>query len=185
MAIDLARFHATFFEESREGLDIIESGLLSLESGESSAEAINAVFRAAHSIKGGAGTFGFNAVSGFTHHMETLLDGMRAGQRPIDPPSIEVLLGALDVLRGLLNAAEHGEPIDVDAVGRSESRLRALLDGSAGAPNTSNGIVETAKTGSAKATGWKVAFKPDPELFQSGNDPLRIFNEIERLGPVS
>ena len=185
MAIDLARFHATFFEESREGLDIMESGLLSLETGEGSAEAINAVFRAAHSIKGGAGTFGFNAVSGFTHHMETLLDGMRAGQRPIDPPSIEVLLGALDVLRGLLNAAEHGEPIDIDAVGRSESRLRALLDGSAGAPDPSDGIADQAKTGSTKATGWKVAFKPDPELFQSGNDPLRIFNEIERLGPVS
>ncbi|MDZ4349065.1 MAG: chemotaxis protein CheA [Xanthomonadaceae bacterium] len=184
MAIDLARFHATFFEESREGLDIMESGLLGMETGESSAEAINSVFRAAHSIKGGAGTFGFTAVSGFTHHMETLLDGMRAGQRPIDPPSIEVLLGALDVLRGLLNAAEHGEPVDIDAVGQSEARLRALLDGVPQEAGPSAAAVKGGASGT-KASGWKVAFKPDPELFQSGNDPLRIFNELERLGPVA
>jgi two-component system chemotaxis sensor kinase CheA len=184
MTIDLARFHATFFEESREGLDIMESGLLGMETGESSAEAINSVFRAAHSIKGGAGTFGFTAVSGFTHHMETLLDGMRAGQRPIDPPSIEVLLGALDVLRGLLNAAEHGEPVDIDAVGRSEARLRALLDGVPQEAGPSAAAVKGG-AGDAKASAWKVAFKPDPELFQSGNDPLRIFNELERLGPVA
>ncbi|OUL07134.1 hypothetical protein B0X78_19785, partial [bacterium AM6] len=62
MSMDLQRFHATFFEESREGLDAMEAGLLALESGQQDPEIINSVFRAAHSIKGGAGTFGFDAI---------------------------------------------------------------------------------------------------------------------------
>ena len=184
MAIDLARFHATFFEESREGLDVMESGLLGLEAGEGSAEAINSVFRAAHSIKGGAGTFGFTAVSGFTHHLETLLDGMRSGQRPIAAEGIETLLGAVDVLRGLLASAEHGDPIDGDAVAASEARLRALLNApsSGGASAASVATVAPAR---AATGGWSIAFKPDPDLFQSGNDPLRIFGELERHGPLN
>ena len=82
MSMDLQRFHATFFEESREGLDAMEAGLLALESGQQDAEIINSVFRAAHSIKGGAGTFGFDAIAGLTHVLETLLDELRAGKRP-------------------------------------------------------------------------------------------------------
>jgi two-component system, chemotaxis family, sensor kinase CheA len=74
MAIDMAQFHQVFFEESFEGLDAMESGLLNLDLGAVDAEAINTIFRAAHSIKGGSGTFGFTVVSDFTHVMETLLD---------------------------------------------------------------------------------------------------------------
>ena len=77
--MDLQRCHATFFEESREGLDAMEAGLLALEDGQHDPEVINSVFRAAHSIKGGAGTFGFDAIAGLTHVLETLLDELRAG----------------------------------------------------------------------------------------------------------
>ena len=78
MSADLKRFHATFFEESREGLDAMEAGLLSLEEGNRDPETINSVFRAAHSIKGGAATFGFEAMAGLTHVLETLLDELRS-----------------------------------------------------------------------------------------------------------
>ncbi len=81
MSIDMAQFHQVFFEESFEGLDIMESGLLNLDMGDVDSEAINTIFRAAHSIKGGSGTFGFSAVSDYTHVMETLLDEMRDGRR--------------------------------------------------------------------------------------------------------
>jgi two-component system chemotaxis sensor kinase CheA len=73
-----------FFEESFEGLDAMESGLLTLEDA-ADKETINTIFRAAHSIKGGAGTFGFMEISGFTHSVETLLDEMRNGARGVTP----------------------------------------------------------------------------------------------------
>jgi len=76
MSIDLSQFIPTFLEESVEGLELMESSLLELDQ-ESDSETINSIFRAAHSIKGGAGTFGFNDVTEFTHLVETLLDEMR------------------------------------------------------------------------------------------------------------
>ena len=102
MSIDISQFHDVFFEESFEGLDAMESGLLNLEDGAADVEAINTIFRAAHSIKGGAGTFGFMSVSEFTHKLETLLDEMRNGQREVTPESTNVLLEAVDVLREMI-----------------------------------------------------------------------------------
>ena len=77
MAIDMKQFHQTFFDESFEGLDIMESGLLGLEVGAADNDVVNSIFRAAHSIKGGSGTFGFTDIASFTHVLETLLDQMR------------------------------------------------------------------------------------------------------------
>ncbi|WP_333623573.1 Hpt domain-containing protein, partial [Stenotrophomonas indicatrix] len=112
MSMDLQRFHATFFEESREGLDAMEAGLLALESGQQDPEIINSVFRAAHSIKGGAGTFGFDAIAGLTHVLETLLDELRAGKRALEGNAVDAMLSSVDVLRALLREAEHGQPAD-------------------------------------------------------------------------
>ena len=85
MTIDLemAEIAKIFFQESREGLDVMESGLLSLGGGTADSENINTIFRAAHSIKGGSATFGFGEVADFTHGVETLLDEMRNGVRPV------------------------------------------------------------------------------------------------------
>ena len=77
---DLSEFYEVFFEECFEGLEIMETGLLALKPGSADMEEINTIFRAAHSIKGGAATFDFNHISGFTHVMETLLDQMRSGE---------------------------------------------------------------------------------------------------------
>src|SRR6476660_8790233 len=107
--MDITRFHAAFFVESREGLDAMEGGLLALEAGRADAETINVVFRAAHSIKGGAATFGFTAVTDLTHLLETLLDEARSGKRSLDGEAIGALLASVDVLRSLLGAAEHGD----------------------------------------------------------------------------
>ena len=74
MAIDMEQFKVTYIEESLEGLDIMESSLLGLDSGTADNETINTIFRAAHSIKGGGAIFGLSSVSEFTHSVETLLD---------------------------------------------------------------------------------------------------------------
>ncbi len=106
MSIDMAQFHQVFFEESFEGLDIMESGLLDMEPGQVDSEEINSIFRAAHSIKGGAGTFSFMDVANFTHIMETLLDEMRDGRRQVTSDAVEVLLKSVDVLLHLLTACQ-------------------------------------------------------------------------------
>ncbi len=85
MSIDLSQFHQVFFEESFEGLDVMESSLLELDITDVDAEVINNILRAAHSIKGGTGTFGFQQVSEFTHVLETLLDELTELQEELSP----------------------------------------------------------------------------------------------------
>ena len=129
MNMDMQRFHATFFEESREGLEAMEAGLLSLEQGSRDGDLINSIFRAAHSIKGGSATFGFDAIAGLTHVLETLLDELRAGQRAVSPPAVDAMLASVDVLRALLAEAEHGTLADPAAVQAIKDRLNAVLSG--------------------------------------------------------
>ncbi|NIJ69836.1 chemotaxis protein CheA [Xanthomonas sp. 60] len=181
MSMDLQRFHATFFEESREGLDAMESGLLTLESGQHDAEIINSVFRAAHSIKGGAGTFGFDAIASLTHVLETLLDELRAGKRALEANAVDAMLASVDVLRALLREAEHGQPADPAAVAAIKARLESILSGQA-APAAST---RPAAVAEPDPEAWEIGFVPAPSLFMSGNDPLRIIRELEHLGPLS
>ena len=175
--MDITRFHAAFFEESRENLDAMEAGLLAMESGSADGETINVVFRAAHSIKGGAATFGFTAISELTHQLETLLDEARSGRRQLDADAIGALLVAGDALRGLLGAAEHGDAID-------EANLRRAHDGLA--KMMGREVASAAKT-EAKApeiAEWRIGFKPAPSMFLSGNDPLRILRELSSHGEL-
>ena len=179
MSMDLQRFHATFFEESREGLDAMEAGLLALEDGQQDPEIINSVFRAAHSIKGGAGTFGFEAIAGLTHVLETLLDELRAGKRALESAAVDAMLSSVDVLRALLREAEHGQAADPAAVAAVKARLEAVLSGQAVAP-----VAAKQEEAAAEPEGWQIGFVPAPSLFMSGNDPLRIIRELETLGQL-
>ena len=174
MSIDLARFHRSFFEESFEGLELMERELLRLDSGGS--EALHAVFRAAHSIKGGAGTFGFAAVAAYTHHVETLLDEMRGGKRAVSAPLVDLLLKATDALRLLLTAARDGTPLDTAAVAAVQAALEAQLRQAPSAP------AAMAVPVVAGETCFRIRFAPHPELFRSGNDPLLILRELAGLG---
>ncbi len=174
MSMDLQRFHATYFEESREGLDAMEAGLLALEGGSLDPEVVNSVFRAAHSIKGGAATFGFEKMAALTHVLETLLDEIRAGKRALAASAVDAMLGSVDVLRALLAEAEQGKPADPAAVAAVHARLGRELG--AGAETAAVAAKEP------EPEGWNIAFAPAPSLFMSGNDPLRILRELEHLG---
>ena len=102
---ELRQILQIFLEESSENLDVLEQGLLRLEQGPAAGEELNVIFRAAHSIKGGAATFGLDPVAEFTHVMETLLDQLRSGRRQADAAVVRVLLQAVDALRALLAGA--------------------------------------------------------------------------------
>src|SRR5580693_6001730 len=109
--LEMAEIAKVFFQESREGLDVMESGLLGLGA-TADTENINTIFRAAHSIKGGAATFGFVEVASFTHGVETLLDEMRNGVRPVTTEAVQVLLQSCDCLREMMTATEAEQPLD-------------------------------------------------------------------------
>lgn len=189
MAIDMAQFHQVFFEESFEGLEAMESGLLNLDMGDVDVEEINTIFRAAHSIKGGSGTFGFTAVSDFTHVMETLLDEMRDGRRKVTQPAVNVLLGAVDCLREMLTAIQNEQDIDTQSVAEHklqlDQELRGGLNNSAQAVQPPVAKVKpTAKAPKTVAPGWRIAFCPHLDMLKTGNDPVRIFRELANLGDL-
>ncbi len=190
MAIDVTKFHQTFFEESLEGLELMESGLLELEVGADNNEAINQIFRAAHSIKGGAGTFGFTAVTEFTHLLETILDRRRSGQAEVTQDAVDVLLESIDVLRDMLSATRDGNELDPADVVDVQARLQELVDRDVPAPDGAtvpvpapNEDAPTTGTDGDTALGtWRIVFKPQAHLFRTGNDPVRILGELAELG---
>ncbi|MFI3137628.1 MAG: chemotaxis protein CheA [Methylococcaceae bacterium] len=188
MSIDMAQFHQVFFEESFEGLDIMESGLLNLDMGDVDAEDINTIFRAAHSIKGGSGTFGFTAVSDFTHILETLLDEMRDGRRKVTQPAVNVLLGSVDCLREMLTAIQNESAVDNASVAEHKLALEIELKGGAlsTSPHAEPAAIAkiNAEISLINEQGWAITFCPHVDLLKTGNDPVRMFRELSTLGEL-
>lgn len=180
MSIDVSQFHQVFFEESFEGLDAMEMGLLGMQEGTPDSETINTIFRAAHSIKGGAGTFGFIQVSEFTHGLETLLAQMRNGGRDVSRDAVNLLLQAVDVLREMLNAVQQSAEIDTAKVGEVSTRIEALLQ-----TDTVVAATDTIATVTNSGEGWQIVFEPHPHLLQTGNEPIRMIRELGELGDIS
>ena len=132
--IDLSQFYQVFFEEAGENLDNMEQLLLNVNVDAADDEELNAIFRCAHSIKGGAATFGFNDVAELTHIMETLLDKLRRHELAVTTTMIDTLLHSGDVLRQLLALRQSGGGDSLDC-SELVARIRALAQGdSAGAP---------------------------------------------------
>jgi two-component system chemotaxis sensor kinase CheA len=180
MTIDMSQFLQTFYEESFEGLEVMESGLLNLDIGAADVEEVNTIFRAAHSIKGGSGTFGLGDVASFTHLMETLLDELRDGRRDVSQGVVDLLLQSVDCLREMLSTSQEEEPLDQERISDLKQRLEQMLGG--GTAQTSEAAVQPTVAVETGGQGWRIVFKPHPHLFQTGNDPLRILRELEDMG---
>lgn len=177
----MSQFLETFYEESFEGLEIMETELLALDAGEADNETINTIFRAAHSIKGGSGTFGLNAVADFTHVMETLLDEMRDGRREVTEEAVNLLLTTVDVLREMLTALRENSELDSERIKVTHDQLEELLGSGTVGQQAS---VETPADVSAGVQSWHISFRPHLNLFKTGNDPVRILRELEMLGEL-
>ena len=205
MSIDLSQFHAVFFEESFEGLELMEAALLDLDVDNPDSEQINAIFRAAHSIKGGSGTFGFVQVSEFTHILETLLDKVRDGGHAIDADGIELFLQSVDCLRGLLEALQAEQEPDLQRANQLAAVFQAVLDGATYADslsqvetnppqdNETNEVLEPELPATPEAEnrgtvrqqiGFMINFKPDTDMLKGGNDPVRMLRELATLGDI-
>lgn len=181
MSIDMEQFHQTFFEESFEGLDIMENELLNLDVGNADNESINTIFRSAHSIKGGSGTFGFTAIAEFTHVAETLLDEMRDGTRQITQEAVDILLKSVDVMRDMLNVYKDGGDMNEDTNAAVQKELENLL----GVEGTSaSNEASKASENKTASDGWLISFHPHVEMLRTGNDPVRMMYALADLGEI-
>jgi two-component system chemotaxis sensor kinase CheA len=197
---------ATFFQECDELLADLEAKLMLLEQGQTDLETINAVFRAVHSVKGGAGAFGLEALVRFAHVFETLMDELRAGRKPCDAITIKTLLRASDVLADHIQAAQglippvdearsaalvaemqvltHGgeAPVEVeedeDDFGFTPMAFDMALDEPAPLPIDDLG-------GDAPSVGWRIVFKPMGRMYVNANETSLLLRELGRLGPVT
>jgi two-component system chemotaxis sensor kinase CheA len=186
MSIDLEQFHDIFFQESEEALDAMEQTLLSIDASGLDEEAINTIFRVAHSIKGGAATFGFTELTSFTHTMETLLDMVRSGKVALNAGETDLLLRSVDSMRELLSAARSRQTPDPARFTGIQSEFSNRIAGAssgAAAPELSKDL--TSPSPSNSCGKWIIQIQPRTELLRKGNDPLRLIDEIAALGETS
>ncbi|QQQ18102.1 chemotaxis protein CheA [Brevundimonas vitis] len=186
---------ATFFQECDELLGDLESGLLSLQDGTGNDETVNAVFRAVHSVKGGAGAFGLDELVRFAHVFETTLDDVRSGKLPIEPGIVAVLLRAADALADHVTMAKGGPAVDAANAaviiadlqrftGADPLSLDAEPDEDiAFVPQKlSLDIDEPQIADPTSPAEWTVTFKPAAALYRNANDAILLIRELERLG---
>ena len=188
----MAAIRETFFQECEEGLGDLETGLLQMEAGDTGLETVNSVFRAVHSIKGGAGAFGLDALVRFAHAFETTLDGVRAGRLNPDAALVAVMLRANDILADLVTAARDGVEFSEESVQASVTELHVasgkLEPGSDAADDDGMGdftftplLVDDAVPDPAQRD-WIIRFVPNASLYVNANDPLLLFRELANLG---
>ncbi len=126
MTIDISQFFQVFFDEAEELLAEKERLLLAVDITAPDAEDLNAIFRTAHSIKGGASTFGLNDMTEVTHILENLLDRIRKGEMALTSEHVDAFLAAKDILKMQLDGHRNGAPVDQDAVANVRMMLQSL-----------------------------------------------------------
>ncbi len=212
MSDEFDEIQGIFFEECAEGLVVAEEGLSAMAEGDTSPNVIAGVFRAVHSIKGGSGAFGHNALLGFSHRFENVLDEVRAGRIEPTDEICQILLNAFDVLSDHVSAAQSGSepPSDADML----HTLDTLLEGPSGGaaepePAAAPAVVAEADefgfTPVAAAVeefdpfgfepvavaiddfepvpaGWTVRFAPSRGAMANGGEPLLVIRELETMG---
>ena len=193
----MAEIRLTFFQECEEQLVALENGLLSMQEGQTDSETVNAVFRAVHSIKGGAGAFKLGALVSFAHVFETSLDRVRSGQLAPDADVMKLFLRAADALADLVAESREGTVGDATPYAAVEDEFNALIGG-AGDENEDSGEIDfqPISTGFSMDLGngapveplpnvFRIRFRPLRELYSKANDPLALFRELNRLGKVA
>jgi two-component system chemotaxis sensor kinase CheA len=193
----MATIKQTFFQECEEQLAELETGLLALESGDADPETINAIFRAVHSIKGGAGAFHLEDLVRFAHAFETTLDHLRSGRFTATPAGSKVMLRAADMLADLVRCARDGGSVDLERCGAIIEEVGALFvadsDGGADADDGMGELnfqpvafsFDELALEPAPAPGparFTILFKPKPDLYSKANEAALLFRELGRLG---
>ena len=176
---DLSQFYQIFFDEAAENLDQMEHMLLHVDLSNANDEQLNAIFRCAHSIKGGAATFGFTDIAELTHQMESLLDRVRRRELLLSPELVDVLLDSSDLSRELLTRHQEGETTEPPSTVALVGRISDLMSGGqrAAAAAANAGIGAGVGTDAASAS---------PQAEKSSDDESRPLRKlILRIGPMT
>ncbi|HEV7718214.1 MAG TPA: chemotaxis protein CheA, partial [Arsenicitalea sp.] len=202
---DLDDFKATYFDECSELLTELEEQFAAISDGERTPDRLNAVFRAIHSIKGGAGAFGFTALVGFAHAYETLLDHVRDSRIELSDEVSKLCVRANDIVADFVTAAREGQALASDYGQEEKQRFDALCSGDddggppiddfdiefvpvmvnlepEAAPESDS--FEAPPLGDAPGQ-WEIHFAPHSELYARANDPLLLFRELATLGELT
>src|SRR5690606_4041712 len=208
---DLDDFKATYFDECSELLTELEEQFAAIEEGERGSDRLNAVFRAIHSIKGGAGAFGFSALVGFAHAYETLLDYVRDGRVELTDDVVTLCIRANDIVADHVNAAQSGEDLPADYGAEEKARFDALARGETASASDADLLedfdieftpvmvdFDSRSVGEAAVEDafemaplalaenqWEIRFTPHRALYARANDPLLLFRELSMLGQMS
>ncbi|MEM8654183.1 MAG: chemotaxis protein CheA [Pseudomonadota bacterium] len=186
----MAEIRASFFVECEELLEALQDGLQALEGGSDDPEVIHVVFRAVHSIKGGAGAFGLSNLVEFAHGFETVLDDVRSDRTPVTPALLKLFFRAADHLSDIVHASREGVAVS-DA--QSDALLAELSTHSGEVPDTDT-PEEIAfaplkldlglESAPSHETTYDIVFTPEPELFDTGNDVPHVFSALSELGQL-
>ncbi len=193
----MAAIRETFFQECEEQLGELEVGLNAMDEGVADSETVNAVFRAVHSIKGGAGAFKLDRLVRFAHTFETSLDLIRSDQLAPSPSVIRTMLRSADLLADLVKASRTDHPVDEARVEAQIAELKALSENVKEAPTVANAgggeadgldfqplLLEIDDLGAPEPQAVRFAIKliPAPELYRKGNETVRLLRELSRMG---
>ncbi|WP_195822052.1 chemotaxis protein CheA [Roseobacter sp. MH60115] len=206
----MAEIRASFFIECEELLEALQDGLQALDDGDEDPETINVVFRAVHSIKGGAGAFGLEALVRFAHRFETVLDEVRAGRMSPESDARKIFFQCADHLSDLVRISRDDGDLPKDET----AKLLASLDGLLGETGAAEEEVEEEEIDFQPAAlsfdldlgdeedggpdlpdlpplddlptpsdaGFIIRFKPDNDLFETGNEPFHMLRTLDELG---
>jgi two-component system chemotaxis sensor kinase CheA len=207
----LDELRISFFQECEDLLESLGEGLRAMAelaaegSADGDIETVHAVFRAVHSIKGGAGAFGLDDLVTFAHLFETVLDEMRGGKMEIAEDVMHVLLRAGDMLSDLVACARDGVSPDADRMGQLLAELDALAEGGATAdddaafefvptivdvapivlPEIAGDTALDLSGGAPTETTYTIRFAPKGELYGTGNEPQALFRALRQLGTLA
>ena len=193
----MAEIKASFFIECEELLEAMQDGLEELDSGDSDIETINVVFRAVHSIKGGAGAFGLDGLVRFAHRYETVMDAVRSGTLSIDQDLMKLFFRAADHLSDLVRICRDDGEIPTDVGEALLTELDAYLGDGGGDVEEEEiefqpmGLTLDLDLGGDmdedddSNPGFKIHFAPESELFETGNEPFLILRALQEIGECS
>lgn len=189
----LEQLKHTFFDECAEGMQQIEQGLSDIRDGLGADDTVNAVFRAVHSVKGGAGIFGFEGLVGFAHVFETTLDAIRRGDLAATTDVVDVLLMSSDILSDLVQFSRAGEAIP-DGFGNDCRHALERLIGQDGAEEEAAPadfddldfvpVMVDAMVDDDDMHSYEISFTPQPDMLKNGTDPLLLIRQLRQLGEL-
>ena len=180
------QFKETFKEEAYELLGSLEDLLIEMEENPEDPEAIAAVFRVMHTIKGSASMFDFEGIAGFTHSVETVLDGLREGKMKVSKELIDLTLASRDHITNMLNAEEDNTPefaaVSKEIVGKLNT-LAGIEPAETAASSTEKKPQKSSHHSDGRnLTTYRVLFQPSEDIFLSGTNPLLLLKELKECG---